>query len=205
MITAPVGFQCPACVAEGKQQIRTFTPTRPVVTTAIIAICVAVFAVETLTGTDFTYNYGLAGYAINPMGEYYRFVTAMFLHGGFMHIAFNMLILWQLGSILEGALGTRRFIALYLLSGLGGGIVSVMLNDPMVVSVGASGAIFGLMGAYAVLAKKMNLNSSQIVGLIGINLVIGFVVPNIDWHAHVGGLLVGSLVAYLLTAQTSRR
>lgn len=172
-------------------------------TRILIGICVVVFMFEQATGTDLAWNFGLAGVAVLDYHEYYRLVTAMFLHGGFIHILFNMMILWQLGTALESFLGSGRFLSLYLASGLGGGLASMFLNDPMTISVGASGAIFGLMGAYVVFARRLHLNSQQIIGLIGVNLVIGFIVPGIDWHAHVGGLVTGYAVASMLSLRRS--
>ena len=171
---------------------------QPQITIGIIAICVLVFGYQSLTGQDFALDFGLAGIAITEFGEYYRFITAMFLHAGLIHILFNMLILWQIGSVIELSIGKLRYAVLYFACGLGGGIASVLFNDPFVLSVGASGAIFGLLGAYVVMAKKLNINHSQVLTLIFINLAIGFIVPGIDWHAHLGGLITGAAVASAL-------
>ena len=198
MHSAPVGFHCPGCMNEARKTVRQIREVQPTITKLIIGICVAVFVYGQATGTDLSYEYGLAGIAVTEFGQYYRFITAMFLHAGIIHILFNMMILWQIGSVIEMRIGSPRFIALYALSGLGGGLASFLLNDPYTVSVGASGAIFGLLGAYVVLARRLNVNHSQVLGLIGINLVLGFVMPGIDWHAHVGGLAVGAASAALL-------
>ena len=123
-------------------------------------------------------------------------LTALFLHGSFLHILFNMYSLLIFGPILEHALGRWRFLALYLLSGLGGSI-AVLLIAPGIAVVGASGAIFGLLGAFFVIQRKLGGNSLQLVIVIGLNLVIGFVIPSIAWQAHVGGLVVGGLVAFV--------
>ena len=198
MTSAPVGFHCPACIRAGRpaqpRQVN-FRAGAGQVTRTLIGICVGIFLLGAVTGIDFSYDFGLAGYAITQLHEYYRLLTAMFLHAGIMHILFNMLILYQLGTALEGLLGSGRFLGLYLLSGLGGGLASITFNDPMVLSVGASGAIFGLMGAYAALSKRLRLNNEQVVGLIVVNLILGFVLPGIDWHAHVGGLVTGAALA----------
>lgn len=198
MKSAPVGFHCPACIAEARATVRQVKFRRPEITIGIIAICVAVFVYQAATGEDLALNYGLAGIAITQFGEYYRFITAIFLHAGIIHILFNMLILWQIGSVIELSIGKLRYAGLYLACGLGGGVASVLFNDPLVLSVGASGAIFGLLGAYVVMAKRLNINHSQVLTLIFINLAIGFIVPGIDWHAHVGGLLTGMAVASIL-------
>ena len=200
MNTAAVGFQCPACVSEGRESVRQIKIKKPIVTQIIIGICVAIFGLEMVSSSDFAYNFGIAGAAIDPSGEYYRFITSMFLHADVIHIAFNMLILWQIGTSLEMNLGSPKFAFLYLVSGLGGGLASITFNDPYTLSVGASGAIFGLLGAYVVNARQMRVNTSQVMALIGINLVLGFVLPGIDWHAHLGGLVVGAAIAGILTA-----
>ena len=183
---------------QARKTVRQIREVQPTITKFIIGICVAVFIYGQATGTDLSYEYGLAGIAVTEFDQYYRFITAMFLHAGIIHILFNMMILWQIGSVIEMRIGSPRFIALYALSGLGGGLASFLLNDPYTVSVGASGAIFGLLGAYVVLARRLNVNHSQVLGLIGINLVLGFVMPGIDWHAHLGGLAVGAASAALL-------
>lgn len=193
-----IGFQCPSCAGSNIQRIRTLQPRKATLTSVIIGACVAVFAWGQISGFDLIVYFGLAGYAINPLGEYYRFVTALFLHGSILHIFFNMLILHSLGSVLEPGLGSKKFALLYFGAGFGGGIASVLFNHPLVFSVGASGAIFGLMGAFAVLSRHFNFDNRQIFSLIGINLLIGFVVPGIDWHAHVGGLLAGMAIATLI-------
>ena len=136
--------------------------------------------------------------AIAANNEYYRLFTAMFLHGSLLHIGFNMYVLYMFGPQLEGVLGHLRFGVLYLLAGLGGSIASFWFSDPYVVSVGASGAIFGLMGAYAVVGRRLGMDTRQAVGLIGINLVLGFVLTGVDWRAHLGGLIVGALVAAIM-------
>lgn len=131
-------------------------------------------------------------------GEYYRLVTAMFFHFGVPHIAFNMLALFSLGPRLEELFGRTRFLALYLGAGFCGNVATYVVGTPGGFAAGASTAIFGLFGAYFVVAKRMRADSSQIVGLLAINLVITFAVPNIDWRGHLGGLLGGSLIALAL-------
>ena len=163
----------------------------------LIGLCVAAFLYG-YVDPDFEINFGVAGFAVFELGEYYRLLTAMFLHAGIIHIAFNMLVLHQLGTPLELKLGSAKFTMIYFVSGLGGSIASVLFNDPFTLSVGASGAIFGLMGAYFVVSRSLRLDASQIRVMIGINLVIGFVIPGIDWHAHLGGLAAGAAVTALI-------
>ena len=122
----------------------------------------------------------------------------MFLHGSFLHIAFNMYVLFALGPTLERILGHVRFTALYLLSAVGGAVASYFFSDITTVSVGASGAIFGLMGALVVAGRRLRYDVTQVLVLLGINVVIGFLAPGIDWRAHLGGLVTGAVVAAIL-------
>jgi membrane associated rhomboid family serine protease len=114
-----------------------------------------------------------------------------------------MLALWLLGQSLEPMLGRVRFLALYLISGLGGS-VAVACLDPGSSTVGASGAIFGLMASLLIIGRHIGANVTGILVILGINLVYGFFVPGIAWQAHVGGLVVGALIAFILT-RTRRR
>ena len=128
-------------------------------------------------------------------GEYYRMLTAAFLHAGLFHLAFNMLGLYMFGSQVEAVAGPARFVALYVLSAVGGSACSHFFGPPFTFGVGASGAVFGVLGAYFVHARARGLDTSQVGGLIVINLFLGAVVPRIDNAAHVGGLLTGVAVA----------
>jgi membrane associated rhomboid family serine protease len=205
MTPAPVGFQCPECVREGAasvSQVRTpfggRVSTTPYVTFTIIGLCITVYAIELLAGQNkFISDFGNAPAAIAINNEYYRLVTSMFLHASILHILFNMYILYVFGPTLERLLGHVRFATLYLLAGLGGSVASFWFSLPIGVSVGASGAIFGLMGAMVVVGSKMKINITQVVALIAINLVLGFAIPNVDWRAHIGGLITGAAVAAL--------
>ena len=145
-----------------------------------------------------------ARFAMRPIsvaaGEYYRMLTAAFLHASLMHILFNMLALWIVGPSLEAALGRVRFLALYVVAALGGSVCAYFLDPRSVLGVGASGAIFGLFGAYVVVARARNVDSRQIVGLIVINLFLGFTVPGIDIWAHIGGLVAGGALALAFVA-----
>jgi membrane associated rhomboid family serine protease len=132
-------------------------------------------------------------------GEWYRLVTSAFLapatglNGlGFLDILFNMWALIFVGPSLEGLLGRARFLAVYLVSAVGGGVLYYFLAPPNYPAVGASGAIFGLFGAWFVLARRLRLDARQIIILIVINLGISFAVPGIAWQAHVGGLIAGA-------------
>jgi membrane associated rhomboid family serine protease len=129
-------------------------------------------------------------------------LTAAFLHDTVFlpHIAFNMYALWLFGPQLERLLGRSRYIALYVLSALGGSALSYAFSGAGMNAVGASGAVFGLFGAFFVVARRLRADTTQIAGLIGINLVLGFVIKGIDWRAHLGGLVTGAAVAAILAA-----
>jgi membrane associated rhomboid family serine protease len=136
-------------------------------------------------------------------------VTALFVHSpsSFLHILFNMFSLFLFGPIMERMLGRIRFLVLYLLSGLGGS-VAVLLLAPGTPVVGASGAIFGLLGAFFVVQRRLGGNTTQLLIVIGLNLVVGFLPgTNIAWQAHVGGFIVGAAVAfvYLRTRRIAQR
>lgn len=136
--------------------------------------------------------------------EPWRMLTAGFLHSenSFMHIALNMYSLYILGSVLEPLLGKARFLSLYLLSIFGGSVAVLLLDAPNALVLGASGGIFGLMGAYFVVLRSLGQGGGQLTAIIGFNLLIGFFPGlNIAWQAHVGGLIVGGLVAFVY-AQT---
>jgi len=131
-------------------------------------------------------------------GAYWQLVTSMFTHLTLLHIGFNMVALWLFGPQLELVFGRARFLALYLLSGFAGSAVVYAFSYPFTSTAGASGAIFGLLGAYFVVALKMRRNVTQIVVLLGINAVITFTIPNISWQGHLGGLVGGALIAAAL-------
>ncbi|RFS87006.1 rhomboid family intramembrane serine protease [Actinomadura spongiicola] len=218
MRDAAVGHQCVECVREGNRGVRTAVPrtpvgaraaasTTPVVTYTLIGACVAAYLAE-LASWNVVWEFMMLGRAIMPdgevggvaEGEWYRLFTAMFLHQrggtfGVTHILFNMWLLWAVGPALEQVLGRWRFLALYVLSGLGGSVLLYMVGAPQSSAVGASGAIFGLLGAYFVLGRALGRPVGSIVFLLVINLVITFSVPNISWEGHVGGLVVGAALA----------
>ena len=143
-------------------------------------------------------------------GEIWRIFTSAFLHYGLMHILFNMWALWVVGPMLESSLGRARFVALYMLSALGGGVLVYLLAPLNSATAGASGAIFGLFGAAFVVCKRLGIPSQWIAILIGINLAITFLSMlgsnTISWQGHIGGLVTGALVAwvYVYTANGRR-
>lgn len=213
---AAVGFHCPECMKESRQSAPRTRPavvtafransSTPVVTYSIIAICVVVYIAQLLSNGAVTN--ALFYHPVLTETQPWRMITSLFLHSplSYLHIIFNMFSLFVIGPPLELALGRWRFLALYLLSGLGGS-VAVLLMAPTTGVLGASGAIFGLLGAFFIIQRRLGGRNMQIIVVIGINLVIGFIIPNIAWQAHVGGLVVGGLVAFVLlrTRQSSKR
>ena len=172
---------------------------KPLVSWTIVGICVAVFGVQLLVGFDSVIrSYAMQPLAIGIADEWYRLFTSMFLHGSILHILFNMYVLIVLGPTLERILGHGRFLLLFVLSGLGGSIVSYWLSEPTTFSVGASGAIFGLMGALLVAGRRLRFDVTMVLVLIAINLAIGFIFSGIDWRAHLGGLVTGAAVAAVM-------
>jgi membrane associated rhomboid family serine protease len=216
MIAASVGFQCPECVREGRRSIRPAKTMyggrarggRAEVTIGLVAINVLIFFAGLSSGANFSSGSGTSDidqrFALIPAavanGEWYRLVTSMFLHYGIWHLAVNMYALWILGQALEVMLGRLRFIALYFAAGIGGSILSFAFGDVIGQSAGASGAIFGLFGAFFIILRRRNLETGGIVAMIALNLVFTFTFPNIDWRGHVGGLVVGAVFAYVLVA-----
>ncbi len=133
-------------------------------------------------------------------GQYYRLVTAAFLHGGLLHLGLNMFAIVVVGREVEAALGRVRFLVLYLVSALGGSVFFYLFGSPRALALGASTATFGLFGALFVLARARQLDTSQIVMLIAFNLFLGVVIPGIDNLGHVGGLVTGVVVAFAYEA-----
>ena len=209
MTPASVGFQCPECVSEGRKSIRAARTMyggtvreRADVTLTLIAANVVVFLLTAASGAGVaTGNGGSSIYdkfalvpALVAHGDWYRLVSSMFLHYGILHIGFNMWALYVIGTPLEGMLGRFRFAALYFLSGIGGSILSFSTGQVLTPAAGASGAIFGIFGAFFVILRRRNLETGGILGLIVINLVLSFTFANIDWRGHVGGLVTGAAV-----------
>ena len=214
--SAPVGQQCVECIKEGSRGARTPTTvfggrvvSGALVTYTLVGLNVLFYLVEWVYPRIVNYL-DMVGAARDPAlhgqvvgvaaGEEYRLITSAFLHepgfAGFgpAHIIFNMWALLLVGPGLERLLGRLRFLAVYLLSALGGSVLFYVLVPPYQQALGASGAVFGLFGAWFVVSRRMQVDTRAIVILIVINLVIGFVVPNIAWQDHIGGLLTGGLL-----------
>lgn len=216
---AAVGVQCVDCVREQSSGVRQARTTfggrvagdRPTVTLAFIGASVGMFLLQQLPALGVTGRF--AFYPILAADQPWRFLTAAFLHSPswFLHIAFNMYALWLLGPYLEALLGRLRFAALYLTSAIGGSVGYLLMADPLgrswvTPTVGASGAVFGLFGAIVVVNRRLGRQMNQILVVIAINGVIGFLVPGIAWQAHLGGLVTGAAVAAALAyAPRSRR
>lgn len=201
MIQAPVGHHCPACVKEGNRGVRQVHWTPPAlggrratpVVRVLIAVNVAVFVLSSARPSVVDRYSQLP--VLIAAGQYERLLTAAFLHASLFHILFNMMALYIVGPALEQAIGRLRFTALYFLAALGGSVLSYLLSNPRVEGVGASGAIFGLFGAFFVISRSRRADTGGILVIIVINLVLSFADPLIDWRAHVGGLVVGTVVA----------
>jgi membrane associated rhomboid family serine protease len=214
MTPTSVGMRCPECASE-RTQVRTVASlaTEPIVTYILIGLNVAAFvgelaggsAVASRGGGSVIDNGALFGPAIAHQHEYWRLVTGAFLHAGLIHIAFNMYLLWILGGLLEPALGRVRFAAVYFVSLLGGSF-GALLASPHTLTVGASGAVFGLMGAAVVVMRARGFDpmASGIPMLILINLLFTFVFPGISIGGHIGGLVAGGATGLLLERMSGR-
>ncbi len=215
---AAVGIQCVDCVREGAKTVRqartvfggAVTDGRPRATMWIIGICAAVYLVQYVRPS---LTSQIAFVPALGTSEPWRFLTSAFAHAGLAHIGFNMYALWIMGTYLEPMLGRVRFVVLYLLSAFGGSVMYLLLAAPQSVpdalrdgpgawwtpAVGASGAVFGLFGAFLVLQRRLGRSAAGMWVLIGINAVIGFIPGfHIAWQAHLGGLLTGAAGAAVI-------
>jgi rhomboid protease GluP len=130
--------------------------------------------------------------------EWYRLITVALTHGGLMHLGFNMYSLYILGTPIESAYGRNKFLIVFTISLLTGSLTSVFLNTSNHASVGASGAVFGLFGAFLIVGKTIGANVREIAIIIGLNFALGFILGGVDWRAHLGGLFGGALAAQLI-------
>lgn len=213
---AAVGVICPECMKEQRAsaprtrpRILSRSSDRPVVTLGIIAVTALVFVLQLVTGGWLTQQLWFAGayvipdYTLANGFQPWRMLTAVFAHstGFILHVALNMYTLWIFGQALETLLGRGRFLALYLIAGFGGSLGVLALSNPLAPVVGASGAIFGLMGAFIVIQRRMGGNMTGLLVLVGINLVIGFIPGiNVSWQAHLGGFVVGALAGLIFVS-----
>jgi membrane associated rhomboid family serine protease len=209
MHQAPVGWQCPDCIAAGAKRTRVIRPfagsganrtgivgsTNPTpVVIALVAVCVVIFVISGFGKASVIDRFGMWPNGVHFEHQYYRLFTSIFLHLDFLHIAFNMVTLLIVGPAVEVMVGKSRFLTLFVVTGIGGNVLSYLIAPAAGVSAGASGAIFGVMGAYVVLALIRHKPMGPVVALIAINLVIGFT-GNIEWQAHIGGLVTGAVLA----------
>jgi membrane associated rhomboid family serine protease len=213
MVPAAVGFQCPECVREGAKTVaartefggRALMSSAGVVTKVLIAVNVVMYGLQYLLGPRLEDALGmLPGPAIMSdgslggvaSGEYWRLLTAAFLHLGLLHIAVNMFSLYQIGPALERQLGRSRFIAVYLISALGSSVAVYFFSASNGLVVGASGAGFGIFGAAIVLWHKLGQDIRPAFVVLGINVVLNvFLNHYLSWQGHVGGILTGVLLA----------
>lgn len=229
---AAVGVQCPECVREGRAEVRAsqggflrqLVPrgNAPVVSYVLMGLCVVLYLGQILSGGALTDAWQLRPDLI--ASQPWRLVTSAFLHANPLHLLFNLYALYIFGPVLEVFLGRIRYLALYLVGALGGSVGVVLVWQLALVTdnasakwldglfapasaLGASGAIFALMGALLVLRKAIGLPLRQILIVVVINLAFGFFVRGIAWQAHLGGLLVGAAIAavYLATRRDGQK
>jgi len=187
---------------------------RPVVSMVLIGINVVAFVVTALqarSAMDLSTSELYLRGGLIPVevasGEYWRLLTSAFLHGSLIHIATNMISLYILGIPLERILGRGRFLLIYLLSLLGSSVSVMVFGAPVSLTIGASGAIYGLMGALLVTFKRLRYDLRQLLIILALNVYITFQFPGISWQGHLGGLVVGAIVgaAMVYPPQPSRR
>ena len=198
-VEASVGFLCPDDAGGTPEQVsrqrsRALRGAQPRVTLALMAINAAVWLLQLSPfgqSVEIYFAYTPIATTIAP----WQMLTSAFMHGSWLHIIFNMYTLYIFGQVIEPMLGRARYLALYLIAAFGGSVAVLLFSGPTTSVVGASGAIYGLMGAYFVLLRAIGERSGQLTGLIAINLVFSFLNPGISWQAHIGGLAVGAAVA----------
>jgi membrane associated rhomboid family serine protease len=214
MTTTPVGMRCPDCARQRTKVVRARElARRPQATYALIAINVLAFLTE--QGQFTIYGSSIHGkvieegilwrYGVGVQHQYWRLLTSGFLHENILHIGFNMYLLYLLGMMLEPALGTAKFVTIYFTALLCGSFGALLATAAP--SLGASGAIFGLMGAAVVelRSRRMSVMESGIGGLIILNLILSFSIANISVGAHIGGLIGGGLAALAIRTADDRK
>ena len=222
MTPAPVGYQCPECVAEARRtaprrrmRVRFFLGRPGSITTTLLMVNIAMFVVEVVVGGSGSLFGGPSERKLFDLGalyppaialghQYWRLITPMFLHAGLIHLAFNSYALYLLGFLVEDAFGKIRFLAIYFIAGFLASVTSFAFGPIGEVGVGASGAIFGLLGAWVAFnyrrrtSPMASANLRWALMLIALNAILGFSIPGIDWRAHLGGLVAGGLLASVL-------
>jgi membrane associated rhomboid family serine protease len=215
MTPTPVGMRCPECSRERTKvkTVRSLSST-PLVTEILIALNVVAFLLETATGARLggggggtIYNDGaLYGPVIQQSHDYWRILTSGFLHDGLLHILFNMVFLYFVGRILEPAIGRLNFTVVYFVSLLAGSF-GALLFQPDAVTVGASGACFGLLGALMVVARYRGIPiwNSGLGPTLAINVVFSLSVNGISIGGHLGGFVGGAIAGWLIVELDERR
>jgi membrane associated rhomboid family serine protease len=209
---AAVGIQCVDCVRQQSKGTRVArspfggaiaSNAPPRVTQTIIGLCVLAFVLQKLPGSNVTQRFEFV--PVYAVSEPWRLVTAAFLHAPDqpLHILLNMYALWLTGPYLEELFGRVRFALLYLISAVGGSVGYLALANPngsswVIGTVGASGAVFGLFGAYFVVQRRLSRDTGPLIAIIVINFVFGFLVSGIAWQAHLGGLVTGLVASAVL-------
>jgi membrane associated rhomboid family serine protease len=198
---APVGIHCVDCVAEARARERpvksalglTVARGRPWVTYALIAVNAAVYVFgPAIWGSAWQVHLGVSP---GPReNEWWRWVTAGFAHADVMHIGFNMLALVMFGSAVEPLLGSWRFGVLYAASLIGSSGFVVWLGEPWSLHLGASGAIFGVLAAYIIIASRLKIPAQAVMIQGAAWLLLGFAIPNLSWEGHLGGVITGAIV-----------
>ena len=220
---ASIGYQCVDCIADdARSRLRSRSRSSTIawappggpslVIPALIAINVAVFVFTVVQAGSLSHNSDaplFGQWALQPAavthGDWWRLLTSGFLHIGPLHLAFNMIALWVIGRELERVLGRVRFLAVYLVSLLGGSLVVYLFANPLSDTAGASGAVFGLMGGLAVVLMRLRLSPRPALTIIVLNVVISFVVPNISILGHLGGLAFGAALTAAMVYAPNRR
>lgn len=208
---ASVGMQCVDCVAEGRRSVRTARNVAgvalgsagrtPLVVPALVAVNVVVYLLTAVDAASVFANSSGPVFAATSLapylvagGQWWRVVTSGFLHFGPVHLLANMVALYFIGRDVEAVLGRLRFTAVYAVSLVGGSAAVMLLGDPRTAVAGASGAVFGLMGALAVVLRRLRRSPGPALTIIAVNVVLSVTLPGISLLAHLGGLLVGALV-----------
>ncbi|MGH3034641.1 MAG: rhomboid family intramembrane serine protease [Gaiellaceae bacterium] len=210
---AAVGIKCPECAgqptgakkAAGRIQRRASVGTGAVVTKTLVGVNVLIYLIEVaqssggFTPSDrFIIDWGLHGQLVAE-GDWWRLITAAFLHASPIHLLFNMLMLWWFGQALEAALGSSRFLGIYLVSALAGS-TGALLITPTTFTLGASGAVFGILGAGLVLERRqVYVFGGSALGIVVLNIGFTFLISNISIGGHVGGLVGGGLAVFALS------
>jgi membrane associated rhomboid family serine protease len=219
MVFAAVGIKCPECAGQPTGMKRAATRARTsaaqgrtdLVTRGLIGVCVAVFVLqiaqagningrpEEFAANDIWVRGSLVGGFIAE-GEWWRLVTSAFIHASPIHLLFNMLMLWWFGSALEALLGRVRFLGIFFVSVLGGSAGALLATEPNQLTVGASGAVFGILGAGVVLERRqIMVFGGGALGVVVLNLALTFLIPGISIGGHIGGLAGGAAATFALS------